>query len=168
MENASKALFMSAAILISFIILSLGVYLFIYFSDYARGVNDDVRASQIAQFNSQFLSYQGKDLTVYDVITLANMAKNHNKENEYYNVTTRGYINMNAIIIDSTIGSVPPPEGQTSGGSPNDISKISQDKVGEYVTDASGNETYALKKYHCNVTIDNEVTKYVNNITITQ
>lgn len=168
MENATKALLMAAVILISVIILSLGVYLFMYFSDYAKGVNDDIRTNQIAQFNSQFLSYQRKELTVYDVITLANMAKDYNKENEYYNDTIRGYIGINANIIDSSIGSTPPPEGQQIGGSPNDVSKIDPDKIGEYITDEKGNEIYKLKTYHCTVTIDNDVTKMVNNIKITQ
>ena len=60
MENTTNALLMAAAILISIVILSIGVYLFTYFSDYAKNVESDVRTNQIAQFNSQFLSYQGK------------------------------------------------------------------------------------------------------------
>ena len=107
MENASKALLMAAVILISVIILSLGVYLFIYFSDYAKGVNDDIKTNQIEQFNSQFLSYQGKDLTIYDVITLANMAKDYNQENGFVAGQT-GYITItppNALI--GIIGSIP-------------------------------------------------------------
>ena len=168
MENATKALLMAAVVLISVIILSLGVYLFVYFSGYAKGVNDDIRTNQIQQFNSQFLSYEGKELTVYDVITLANMAKDYNKVNEFYNDTTTGFINVNATLIDSSIGSIPAPEGETKGGSQNDISKINQDKIGEYVTDERGKQIYKLKKYHCTVTIDNDVTKMVNNIKITQ
>lgn len=107
MENASKALLMAAVILISVIILSLGVYLFAYFSDYAKGVNDDIKTNQIEQFNSQFLSYQGKDLTIYDVITLANMAKDYNQENGFVAGQT-GYITIippNELI--GIIGSIP-------------------------------------------------------------
>ena len=116
MENATKALLMAAVILISVIILSLGVYLFMYFSDYAKGVNDDIRDNQIQQFNSQFLSYEGKELTVYDVITLANLAKDYNKANEFYDKTSSGYINVDAMVINSSIGAVPPPEGEVKGG----------------------------------------------------
>ena len=108
MENASKALLMAAAVLIGVIILSIGVYLFVYFSDYAIGVEDDVRTNQIAQFNSQFLSYQGKELTIYDVITLANMAKDYNQENGYASGQT-GYITVTVpIALTGIIGSVPP------------------------------------------------------------
>ena len=153
MENASKALLMAAAILISVIILTLGVYLFMYFADYASGVEDDVRANQIAQFNSQFLSYQGKDLTVYDVITLANMAKDYNQENGYYDSNTKGYITVNANIIDTNIGSKP--------NSSNNISEIDQGKIGVYDDD------YKLITYHCSIEMD-EITKLVSKITITK
>ena len=154
MENASKALLMAAVILISVIILSIAVYLFTYFSDYARGVEDDVRANQIAQFNSQFLSYQGKELTIYDVITLANLAKDYNQENEYTS-GVKGYITVTAT----------PFSGEISESSSNDISTISEDKI--YVMDRAGNATGELIKYKCNVTVDS-VTKMVSSVTISQ
>ena len=98
---------MAAAVLIGVIILSIAVYLFTYFADYARGVENDVRTNQIAQFNSQFLSYQGKELTIYDVITLANMAKDYNQENGYTSGVT-GYITVNPpAALQGIIGSVP-------------------------------------------------------------
>ena len=98
---------MAAAVLIGVIILSIAVYLFMYFSDYAKGVEDEVRANQISQFNSQFLSYQGKDLTIYDVITLANMAKDYNQENGLVAGQT-GYITINPpAALAGIIGSVP-------------------------------------------------------------
>lgn len=107
MENATNALLMAAAILISIVILSIGVYLFTYFSDYAKNVEGDVRTNQIVQFNSQFLSYQGKELTIYDVITLANLAKNYNQENEYV-AGQKGYITVNPpTALQGIIGSVP-------------------------------------------------------------
>ena len=49
---------MAATILISVVLMSLGTYLFITFSNYSTGVNEEVRTNQIAQFNSQFLKYQ--------------------------------------------------------------------------------------------------------------
>lgn len=107
MENATNALLMAAVILISVIILSIAVYLFTYFADYARGVEGDVRANQISQFNSQFLSYQGKDLTIYDVITLANIAKDYNQKNEYV-AGQKGYITIiPPTTLTGIIGSVP-------------------------------------------------------------
>ena len=104
MENASKALLMAAVILISIIILSLAVYLFIYFSDYARGVEDEVKANQIAQFNSQFLSYEDKELTFYDVITISNMAKDYNESNGLSS-SDLAYISVNVSAEGITGGS---------------------------------------------------------------
>lgn len=158
MENASKALLMAAVILISVIILSLGVYLFVYFSDYAKGVNDDIKTTQIEQFNSQFLSYQGKDLTIYDVITLANLAKDYNQENGYeVNVDSSkplGYITVIAT----------PFNGKISENASNDISEIEEDQI--YIIE-NGTNTGNLKTYKCTVTV-NEDTKIVENVTITQ
>ena len=172
MENASKALIMAAAILISVIIVSLGVYLFTYFAGYASGVEDEVRANQIAQFNSQFLSFENRELTIYDVITIANMAKDYNQENEY-TAGTRGYI----IVTPPTklvgiIGSVPPTTPNRTDGSPNTISAVENkdpDLIGKNVTvtndDGETYETYKLTTYRCIVTID-EVTKMVSEIQI--
>lgn len=162
---------MAATILIGVAILSLGVYLFTYFGNYAKDVEDENRANQIAQFNSQFLSYQGKDLTIYDVITLANLAKDYNQSNDYKNNNVKGYIDVNASIIDTdvnVIGSVPPDERYLKGGSANDIAKIKQEKIGEVVTvteNGQEKENYKLKLYHCNVTID-DLTQFVSKIII--
>ena len=166
MENASKALLMAAAVLIGVIILSIGVYLFVYFSDYARGVEDDVRTNQIAQFNSQFLSYQGKELTIYDVISLANMAKDYNQENGYKasegNTNPLGYITVEVpVALQQVIG-----EDKS-----NNISNIeNEDLIGKTiaVNDSEENQhfEYVLTKYNCTVTV-NDTTKFVEKISIT-
>ena len=96
MENASKALIMAATILIGVAILSLGVYLFTYFGNYAKDVEGENRANQIAQFNSQFLKYQGsEDITIYDILTVANLAK---QNNENYDLT-KADANQNTLYI---------------------------------------------------------------------
>lgn len=82
MENATKALIMAATILISVVIMSLGTYLFVSFSNYSSEVDEEVRTNQIAQFNSQFLKYQGREVTIYDILTVANLAKENNDNYE--------------------------------------------------------------------------------------
>ncbi len=154
MENASKALLMAAGILISVIILTLAVYLFVYFADYAKGVNDDVKANQIAQFNSQFLSYQGKELTIYDVITLANMAKNYNQNNNltstdlaYISVNLNGTGITNVINFENAVGNF---------------------NIGENSSYVYSNENAGeLRKYiiQDNIVVNN-ITKLVKTITI--
>lgn len=172
MENASKALIMAATVLIGVIILSLGLYLFAYFSNYANDVEQENITNQIAQFNSQFLAFQGEDLTVYDVITLANLAKNYNQNNGFTSNSTTGYINFDASKIINNpyiLGSVPSTDVYTNNGSKNDISllaeNVDEEKIGQIVDEADGHKTYKLKIYHCKIEIS-DITRKVSKITI--
>lgn len=82
MENASKALLMAAGVLIGVLVLSLAVYLFITFGASAREIRARIDDSQISKFNSNFTIYSGReDITIYDIISLANLAQ---ENNEYY------------------------------------------------------------------------------------
>ena len=58
MENASKALIIAGAILLSILIIALGIYVF----NMAKGVTDTKALNdlEIQQFNSQFTAYRGK------------------------------------------------------------------------------------------------------------
>ena len=79
MENASKALIMAAGILIGLLILSLTVYLFASFGTTSAQIHRENEQRQIDQFNIQFTSYVGKEgITIYDVVTLANLATETN------------------------------------------------------------------------------------------
>ncbi len=83
MENAAKALLMAASMLIGLLILTLAIYLFTSFGGTIREKREENRQQQITHFNSQFTSYQGKQCTIYDIITLANLATENNKYYEY-------------------------------------------------------------------------------------
>lgn len=78
MENASKALIMAAGVLIGLMVLTFFVYLFSTFGASTAQMEDKINQDQLNQFNSQFTSYEGKELTIYDVITVANLATNNN------------------------------------------------------------------------------------------
>lgn len=72
MENATKALTMAASILIGILIITL---MFILFRSGAKaGHRGDKETERIAieQFNVNFTKYLGKDLTVYDVVSISN------------------------------------------------------------------------------------------------
>ena len=66
MENASKALLMAAGVLIGILILSLGVYLFVSFSQHASQTYDQIKEDQINQFNSEFVALQGSLMVQMD------------------------------------------------------------------------------------------------------
>lgn len=83
MENASKALLMAAGILIGIMILSLAVYLIFSFGGTSAEIGKQKQLDQINQFNAPFLVYdQRKDLTIYDVVTLANLATENNQKKQ--------------------------------------------------------------------------------------
>ena len=60
MENASKALIIAGAILLSILIIALGIYVF----NMARGVSDSTALdeAEVNTFNSQFTNYRGKKM----------------------------------------------------------------------------------------------------------
>lgn len=84
MENASKALLMAAGVLMGMMILSLAVYLFANFGGTSSQIHDNAETNQLNQFNSQFISYVGKDnVTIHDVISMANLATQNNQNYEF-------------------------------------------------------------------------------------
>lgn len=103
MENASKALIMAASVLIGVVIISLAVYLYFSFSSSANEIGKQMEEGQLQQFNNQFTSYEDKeDLTIYDVITVTNLAIENNKyydlsvasDNNFYIKVKLGYVDL--------------------------------------------------------------------------
>lgn len=81
MENATKALLMAAGILVGIMILSLAVYLFTDFGTTSAEINKKNAEQQIVEFNTQYSTYLNRDnLTIYDVVTVANMANENNQK----------------------------------------------------------------------------------------
>ncbi len=103
MENASKALIMAAGVLIGMIIISLAVYLFLSFGSSSAQLHQEQEEQRLNQFNTQFTSYVGLDNTIYDVVTVANLAT---ENNAYYQFTkrptlTNGKDNYISVKLDS-------------------------------------------------------------------
>lgn len=99
MENASKALLMAAGVLIGVLILTLAVYLFATFGATSAELHKQQATDRLNQFNSQFTSYEGKEgLTIYDAITVANLATENNK---YYDIQTKN-LPSNALLPDES------------------------------------------------------------------
>lgn len=79
MENASKALIIAGAILLSILIIALGVFVF----NQAKSAvgNTGLSDQEVAAFNSKFDSYEGKQKGS-SVKALINTVKNYNKSAE--------------------------------------------------------------------------------------
>lgn len=85
MENASKALIMAAGVLIGILVLSLGVFLFADFGATSREIYSEVESHQLVEYNTQYTIYSGrKDITIYEIISVANLAKQNNDEYKDY------------------------------------------------------------------------------------
>ena len=84
MENATKALIMAAGVLMGIVILSLAVYEFTSFGISSKEIHKANEETRLNEFNSQFTKYEGKDdVTIYDVITVANLAIENNSYYEF-------------------------------------------------------------------------------------
>lgn len=82
MENASKALLLAAEVMVGVLVLSLMVYLFVTFGASSAQINEKLDSNKLSEFNNQFDKYIGtSDITIYDIVTLANLAR---ENNEYY------------------------------------------------------------------------------------
>lgn len=151
MENASKALIMAAGILIGILVISLGVFLFFDFASTSTTLHDQIRQEQIDQFNAQFTSYEAKDdNTIYDILTLVNLAKNNNnyyeleepKEGNYYiSISKTNKLNLEKLS-----------ENQLNGLLKEDVSKQREGK---------------LPIYTCEVEIS-QITGIVNSVMFTE
>lgn len=114
MENASKALIMAAEILVGVMIIGVGVYLFNMFAGYSNENYQKIEATQIAEFNTQFLKFYGEDdkgipieCTIHDIVSLANLAQKNNIENELVEEKVTGgkiaYQIKNSVSTDNSL-----------------------------------------------------------------
>ena len=168
MENASRALLMAATVLISVMVISLGTYLFATFGSYSKNINENLSLKQKQEFNAQFTKYEGGDpCTVYDIVTIINLAKNSNNQyEEYYKLNNRPRDfrnNSNAYIYvdikDININELSP--------EPNLNEFISSNNKTKVINDGNDNKIVYENLYTCTVNISNE-TGIVKAITFTK
>ena len=100
MENTANALLIAAGVLIGILIISLGVYLANILGGYAADTQNQIDRNTVAQFNNEFLKYDGlKDLTVQDIVTVKNYALENNREDSNYN-PANNRANLNNDYVD--------------------------------------------------------------------
>lgn len=78
MENAAKALYIAAGVLIAIMVLSLGAVLYASLQGYINSTNQQIRFNEVNGFNAKFMDYLDRDLNIQDVITVANIAYENN------------------------------------------------------------------------------------------
>jgi len=78
LENASKALIIAGGILIAILMISLILYARSSVSEYQNSKLELDRVENLAKFNEQFAQYDRKDVTGYEIISLANKVADYN------------------------------------------------------------------------------------------
>ncbi len=80
MENAAKALLISAGVLIGILLLTLFAYVYTHLRNDTSEIYSALNHPEISKFNQKFLNYEGRqDLTIQDVVTIVNLAKDNNE-----------------------------------------------------------------------------------------
>lgn len=92
MEDAVKALLIAAGIFIGLMIISLGIVLFSSLSQYVDSTQKMIDENALQKFNQQFTKYINCEnipnaepsftLTIQDIVTVANLAYENNKNYE--------------------------------------------------------------------------------------
>lgn len=143
MENASKALLMAASVLIGVVILSLAAYLFAYFGSSVKEMNDQMKEEQLELFNNQFTSYEDKkkELTIYDVITVTNLAIENNR---YYELSLAS---NNNFYIEVKLNGLP-----LQSKTQNELSNLlNSESLVDSIDSITGETVKKLKRYQCKV-----------------
>ena len=158
MENASKALIMVAGVLIGIMILSLAVYLFATFGATSAEMHGQIEQDRINQFNAQFTLYEGKeDITIYDIITVVNLARD---SNESYTLTeakdSNYYITVNAALQRGNENNLEKKDSQYLQNLIQDETRA--ENLVDYV-DENGVSYKGLYTYNCNVEINENTRK---------
>lgn len=148
MENASKALLMAASVLIGVVILSLAVYLFTSFSGSVNEMEGQIEEGQLEQFNNKFTSYAGKDnLTIYDVITVANLAIENNKN---YDLTSTSNSNFYITVkLENT---------ELTNSTPEELATkyLKSPEMLEQTDSITGEKSKKLKNYNCKTYLNSQ------------
>ena len=142
MENASKALLMAAGVLIGVLILSLAVYLFANFGTASAEIHKQKDMNEINKFNTQFTSYEGKECTIHDIISVVNIQSGQQNLQKYLLNTTTSKIDNDKV---------------------NELIKNDSNNL-KYYTDSNGEQQISLQKYTC-TTIINTTTQRVQTVT---
>ena len=143
MENASKALIMAAGVLIGLLIISIAIFLFLNFSETSSTLHEQIRQDQISQFNTQFSKYVESDATIYDVVTVINIAKDNN---EYYGLTQADASNLNTYYI--TVNFKGRRQENKTKSELDQLIKIDLNKI------TGREDSNNLKRYKCEVKIN--------------
>ncbi len=118
MENASKALIIAGAILLSILIISLGILVYNNAKNTVGSANLDKQ--EIQTFNSEWESYAGGNKTASEVksmvqaVIASNAAETKKGTNRWIKISTTGTPNATTLTAAPTDITVPSPANSTT------------------------------------------------------
>ncbi len=80
MENATKALLISAGVLLGIIIISLAVYVFANSAAFGESYESSQEEIRIANYNNKFEIYNKEEIRIYDIISVLNLSKEYKEK----------------------------------------------------------------------------------------
>lgn len=170
MENASKALTIAASVLLGLMIVSVGVVLFKSFGGFSREINTEIQKKQIAEFNTQFLKYEGQSfnsetkqneiikITTHDIVTLANLAQKNNIEYELTNQAQSKKKNENTYYVQINL------EDGTSTN--RNLEKWTEKELTNFIQENNMTQNNKMKYYYINDIIISNITGRVTYVEI--
>lgn len=109
MENASKALIIAGAILLSILIISLGLMIFNQAKEVVSGSSGSMDEVEVKTFNSKFETYEGDNISGSNVNALLSAVVSSNVSNasageemKLINVTVSSDITVTTSTLNST------------------------------------------------------------------
>ena len=148
MENATKALLISAGVIIGVLIVSLFTYMYSRANVLQTRYEINLKTNEKNKINTKFLIYNGReDITAQEILSIANLAKEYqNTQGIVINVSAKDSYNV-SLDIDN-------------------IEMIKENSVGTKTDPATGIVTKYIKRYRATVTIgENGI---VNNVTFNE
>lgn len=84
MENASKALMIAGAVLITIMVLGIVMYFYAQLKEFPKEQEAAIERQQIAKFNQEYESYYKQKMYGVDVVTVLNKAISNNKKYAHF------------------------------------------------------------------------------------
>ncbi|MBR6504848.1 MAG: hypothetical protein IKT41_03960 [Clostridia bacterium] len=148
MENATKALLISAGVIIGVLIVSLFTYMYSRANVLQTRYEINLKTNEKNKINTKFLIYNGReDITAQEILSIANLAKEYqNTQGIVINVSAKDSYNV-SLNIDN-------------------IEMIKNNSIGTKTDPVTGIVTKYIKRYRATVTIgENGI---VNNVTFNE
>lgn len=102
MENATKALIISAGVLFAIMIVSVAIISYNNFSNYLNRNEQELEVEQMAKFNSQFENYNRKNVRGSDILSLMSKIDDYNERYHKAQGTNYPKIRLQIDLVDAS------------------------------------------------------------------